>query len=418
MELRGDYCVVFSRGGIIRTELGSRPKYLENYLASIGLHPGITKEKVRNDHIIYTSGVHNAYLIVFRDPEQEASLRCVLEQIKQHTESTPEGREVRDGAEPEEEAREEVSDEEASRWTWTSNPLFSLLRTPEITETQIREHLFNRNIPNQLSRVLAREIVRTKEKTQMLVSDREKLQASIRKVLAQMVPTRSPSSILAEIQETLAARKGPFVFCLIGVNGVGKSTTLSKICFWLLKNNLSVCVAACDGFRSGAVEQLSKYVERYRSRGHQITLYEKGYGKDEAGIASKAIAHAKETKQDVVVIDTCGRMPNNTRSMLSLSKMIRINKPSLVMYVGEALVGSDSVEQIRAFDLAVRQACVDKEVDGIVVTKCDAVGDKIGAIVSLAHSSAKPVVFIGTGQRNIDLLPLDIDNLVLALNMH
>lgn len=416
MELRGDYCVVFSRGGIIRMELGSRPKYLESYLVSIGINPGITKGKVRNDHIIYTSGVHNVYLIVFRDPEQETYLREFLEQIKKHTEATPEGREVRDGTE-EEENREEVSDEEPNRWTWTSNPLFSLLRTPEITETQIREHLFNRNIPNQLSRMLAQEIIRTKEKTQLLVSDREKLQSSIKKVLAQMVPIRSPCSILAEIQETLAARKGPFIFCLIGVNGVGKSTTLSKICFWLLKNNLSICVAACDGFRSGAVEQLSKYVERYQSRGHQISLYEKGYGKDESGIASKAIAHAKEMKQDVVVIDTCGRMPNNTRSMLSLTKMIRINKPHLVMYVGEALVGSDSTEQIKAFDQAVRQACVDKEVDGIVVTKCDAVGDKIGAIVSLAHSSAKPVVFIGTGQKNIDLLPLDIDNLVLALNM-
>lgn len=107
----------------------------------------------------------------------------------------------------------------------------------------------------------------------------------------------------------------------VGVNGVGKSTNLSKVCFWLLQNGLRVLIAACDTFRSGAVEQLRVHVRNLGALHTGVELYERGYGKDAAGIAKDAIAYAKENAFDVVLIDTAGRMQDNEPLMRALAKV-------------------------------------------------------------------------------------------------
>jgi signal recognition particle receptor subunit alpha len=140
----------------------------------------------------------------------------------------------------------------------------------------------------------------------------------------------------------------------IGVNGVGKSTNLSKVCFWLLQNKLRVLIAACDTFRSGAVEQLRVHVRNLGLLGQElgrgpnegtelprVELYERGYGKDAAGIAKDAIVYgedrtslrayackltlpflaAKEHQFDVVLVDTAGRMQDNEPLMRALAKV-------------------------------------------------------------------------------------------------
>lgn len=100
------------------------------------------------------------------------------------------------------------------------------------------------------------------------------------------------------------------------MNGVGKSTNLAKICFWLIENNMRVLIAACDTFRAGAVEQLRTHMkhlnalhpaERHNGK-TMVQLYEKGYGKDAAGIAMEAIKFANDMNFDVVLVDTAGRM--------------------------------------------------------------------------------------------------------------
>lgn len=100
------------------------------------------------------------------------------------------------------------------------------------------------------------------------------------------------------------------------MNGVGKSTNLAKICFWLIENNMRVLIAACDTFRAGAVEQLRTHMKHlnalHPSDRHEgkvmVQLYEKGYGKDAAGIAMEAIKYANDLNFDVVLVDTAGRM--------------------------------------------------------------------------------------------------------------
>ncbi|SBT79489.1 signal recognition particle receptor alpha subunit, putative [Plasmodium malariae] len=132
----------------------------------------------------------------------------------------------------------------------------------------------------------------------------------------------------------------------LGVNGVGKSTNLAKVCYYLKnKGNLKIIIAACDTFRAGAVEQL-----RIHANCLNVFLYEKGYGKDAAAIAKEAILYAKKENYDVILIDTAGRMQDNEPLMRSLGKLILINNPNLILFVGEALVGNDAIDQLKKFN--------------------------------------------------------------------
>lgn len=126
---------------------------------------------------------------------------------------------------------------------------------------------------------------------------------------------------------------------IVGVNGVGKSTNLSKICFFLLQNKYKVLIAAGDTFRSGAVEQLAVHVRNLKElttrEGGQVELYQKGYGKDAAAVAKDAVTHAAQEGFDVVLIDTAGRRHNDQRLMSSLEKFAKFAQPDKVLMVGE-----------------------------------------------------------------------------------
>ncbi|KAF2552924.1 hypothetical protein F2Q68_00033380 [Brassica cretica] len=127
--------------------------------------------------------------------------------------------------------------------------------------------------------------------------------------------------------------------------GVGKSTNLAKVAYWLQQHKVSVMMAACDTFRSGAVEQLRTHARRL-----QIPIFEKGYEKDPAVVSKEAIQEATRNGSDVVLVDTAGRMQDNEPLMRALSKLINLNKPDLVLFVGEALVGNDAVDQLSKFN--------------------------------------------------------------------
>lgn len=106
----------------------------------------------------------------------------------------------------------------------------------------------------------------------------------------------------AEFNPAVSDKRTPYTMTFVGVNGVGKSTNLSKVCFWLLQNNFRVLIAACDTFRSGAVEQLRVHVRNLSLLAEQtnmgkggVELYERGYGKDAAGIAKEAISYGELT---------------------------------------------------------------------------------------------------------------------------
>jgi signal recognition particle receptor subunit alpha len=233
--------------------------------------------------------------------------------------------------------------------------------------------------------------------------------------LRKMLTPTTPLDLLREIQSVKGKR--PYVISIVGVNGVGKSTNLSKICFFLLQNHYRVLIAAGDTFRSGAVEQLRVHVHNLRElterqqAGH-VDLYERGYGKDSAAIARDAVAFAGANAFDVVLIDTAGRRHNDQRLMSSLEHFAKLAKPDKILMVGEALVGTDSVNQARNFDAAFGPG---RRLDGFIISKCDTVGDMVGTLVSMVHATGIPVLFLGTGQHYSDLRVLKAESVVELL---
>ncbi|KAL4995848.1 signal recognition particle, alpha subunit, N-terminal-domain-containing protein [Aspergillus recurvatus] len=236
------------------------------------------------------------------------------------------------------------------------------------------------------------------------------MESSLRKILT---PTSS-LDILHEIDTVTKANKQgtsrPYVISIVGVNGVGKSTNLGKICYFLLQNNYRILIAACDTFRSGAVEQLRVHARNLKELSARenvgaVELYEKGYGKDAANVAKDAVEYGAANNFDVVLIDTAGRRHNDQRLMSSLEKFAKFAQPNKIFMVGEALVGTDSVMQARNFNQAFGTG---RNLDGFIISKCDTVGDMVGTLVSMVHATGIPIVFLGVGQHYGDLRGLSV----------
>lgn len=165
------------------------------------------------------------------------------------------------------------------------------------------------------------------------------MESSLRKILT---PTSS-LDLLREIDAVARPsalslqKKRPYVMSIVGVNGVGKSTNLSKICFFLLQNKYKVLVVACDTFRSGAVEQLGVHVrnltELTAREGGKVELFSKGYGKDAAIIAKDSVTFATKEEFDVVLIDTAGRRHNDQVNMSTTSILELLTNPNIAFDV-------------------------------------------------------------------------------------
>jgi len=205
-------------------------------------------------------------------------------------------------------------------------------------------------------------------------------------------------------------KQRPYVIVMVGINGVGKSTSLAKIAYYLKSNGCNPLVAACDTFRSGAVEQLNVHAKCL-----DVPLYHKGYAKDPALVAKAAIEHATEKGNDVVLVDTAGRMQNNVPLMKALSNLVVQNNPDLVLFVCEALVGNDGTDQLEMFNKALRSGGHARKIDGIILTKFDTVSDKVGAALTMTHVTGSPVVFCGTGQKYNHLKKLSVQYVIKSL---
>ena len=188
---------------------------------------------------------------------------------------------------------------------------------------------------------------------------------------------------------------------------------MAKVGYFLKQHGINVLIAACDTFRSGAVEQL-----RTHSRCLDAPLFEQGYSKDPSRVAAAAVQHAKANRFDCVLIDTAGRMQNNEKLMRALATLIGENNPDLVLFVGEALVGNDGIDQLTMFDQAlVTYSAVERahRIDGIILTKFDTIDDKVGAALSMSYKCGQPIMFVGTGQKYTHLKRLNVSTVVKHL---
>lgn len=188
----------------------------------------------------------------------------------------------------------------------------------------------------------------------------------------------------------------PCVIMLVGVNGVGKTTTVGKLSKYFLSQGKTVTVAAADTFRAAASEQLSVWADRAKVR---IVKHEEG--SDPSAVIYDAVRSAKAKGTDVVIVDTAGRLHVKDNLMNELRKMDRVvtrefpEADFLKLLVLDATTGQNAVNQARVFDEAV-------ELDGIVLTKLDGTA-KGGFIFSLAAEMSLPVLFAGVGEKLEDL---------------
>lgn len=200
----------------------------------------------------------------------------------------------------------------------------------------------------------------------------------------------------------------PCVLMLVGVNGVGKTTTIGKLAKYFTDKGKSVTVAAADTFRAAASEQLSVWAERAKVR---IVKHEEG--SDPSAVIFDAVSSAKAKGTDVVIVDTAGRLHVKDNLMKELQKMERVvsrefpGADFLKLLVLDATTGQNALSQARTFDEAV-------ELDGLVVTKLDGTA-KGGFVFSLASELSLPVIFAGTGEKLEDLERFDSEEFVRAI---
>ncbi|XP_058243228.1 signal recognition particle receptor subunit alpha isoform X2 [Hemibagrus wyckioides] len=291
---------------------------------------------------------------------------------------------------------------------------------------KMKDHLIAKNVAADIASQLCDSVARKLEGKVMgtFTTVASMVKQALQDALVQILQPKRRVDILRDVLEAQAQNK-PFVITFCGVNGVGKSTNLAKISYWLIENGFSVLIAACDTFRAGAVEQLRTHQRRLNSlhppQQHGcpvVQLFERGYGKDAAGIAMEAITYARNHGFDVVLVDTAGRMQDNGPLMTALAKLIAVNTPDLVLFVGEALVGNEAVDQLVKFNQALADHSMSDHprlIDGIVLTKFDTIDDKVGAAISMTYITSQPIVFVGTGQTYNDLRSLNARAVVNAL---
>jgi fused signal recognition particle receptor len=197
------------------------------------------------------------------------------------------------------------------------------------------------------------------------------------------------------------ARKSgePLKIMFVGINGTGKTTTISKLSDYFVSQGFTPVIAASDTFRAGAIEQIAYHAEKLKVK---IIKHQKGA--DPAAVAYDAVEHARAQKKELVFIDTAGRMQTNTNLMDEMKKIQRVVKPDLVIFVGDALTGNDVVEQASKFNDAVG-------LDGIILTKADA-DAKGGAALSIGYVVQKPILFLGIGQGYNDIIEFNPDWMV------
>jgi fused signal recognition particle receptor len=204
------------------------------------------------------------------------------------------------------------------------------------------------------------------------------------------------------------ATASPFVILVVGVNGVGKTTTIGKIANHLKQQGKSVLLAAGDTFRAAAVEQLQIWGER-----NQVAVVAQHTGADSASVIYDAIQSAKNRGIDVVIADTAGRLHNKNNLMEELKKVKRVaakvddSAPNEILLVLDAGTGQNAMVQMAEFNEAVG-------VTGLVLTKLDGTA-KGGVIFALAEKFSKPIRFIGVGEGQDDLQPFSASDFVEAL---
>ncbi|BCN94219.1 signal recognition particle receptor FtsY [Thiomicrorhabdus immobilis] len=245
----------------------------------------------------------------------------------------------------------------------------------------------------------------TEQVSRKELKDPEALITSLKSQLQQIL---APMTAPLDIDAHLAKNQGPFVILMVGINGVGKTTTIGKLAKKYQLEGKSVMLAAGDTFRAAAVEQLQTWGER-----NNVPVMAQKTGADSAAVIFDAIQSAKAKKIDVLIADTAGRLHTQSNLMEELKKVKRViakvdaTAPHEVMLVIDAGTGQNALNQAQQFQEAV-------DVSGITLTKLDGTA-KGGIVFALAEQRQIPIRFIGVGESIDDLRAFDSKSFTEAL---
>ena len=214
--------------------------------------------------------------------------------------------------------------------------------------------------------------------------------------------------ILDEVDNSLKLETKPSVILVVGVNGVGKTTSIGKIANKLVKQGKKVVIAAADTFRAAAVEQLEIWCTR---SGAEIVKKEEGI--DPASVVYDAIKKVREENADVLIVDTAGRLHNKKYLMDELKKIKRVINKEMeeasqeVLLVIDGTTGQNAISQVKAFK-------EETEVTGLVLTKLDGTA-KGGVVIGIVEENKIPVKFIGIGEQIDDMEIFNSEEFVKAI---
>lgn len=203
-----------------------------------------------------------------------------------------------------------------------------------------------------------------------------------------------------EVSFPKAQNGNPYVIMVVGVNGVGKTTTIGKLAHLFKANGLNVVLGAADTFRAAAVDQLSIWADRVN-----VPIIKQQMGSDPASVAFDTLSHAKSIGADVAIIDTAGRLHNKVNLMNELSKIKRVmqkvipDAPHEVLLVLDGSTGQNAFEQAKQFTLAT-------DVSALALTKLDGTA-KGGVVIGISDQFKIPVKYIGIGEKITDLQLFD-----------
>jgi len=257
------------------------------------------------------------------------------------------------------------------------------------TLDQLEEILISADVGVDTTLTIIKKIEERASKQKFLNSD--ELNEAIKEEIAQLMKDAG------EVENfNFVDAKKPYVIMVVGVNGVGKTTTIAKLANQLKKAGKNVYLGAADTFRAAAVEQLTIWAERVG-----VPIIKQQMGADPASVAFDTLSSAVKNNADVVIIDTAGRLHNKINLMNELSKIKRVmqkvvpDAPHEILLILDATTGQNAFEQAKQFTLAT-------EVNAICVTKLDGTA-KGGVVIGISHEFNVPIKYIGTGEKIDDL---------------
>ena len=231
------------------------------------------------------------------------------------------------------------------------------------------------------------------------LKDEEDVKKALREIMQE---------ILDEIDHNLKLDTKPSIILVVGVNGVGKTTSIGKIANRLTKEGKKVIVAAADTFRAAAVEQLEIWAQRSGAE-----IIKRGEGVDPASVVFDAIKRTKEIDADVLIVDTAGRLHNKQYLMDELHKIKKVinremeNCSQEVLLVIDGTTGQNAISQVKAFKQ-------ETDVTGLVLTKLDGTA-KGGVVIGIVEENKIPVKFIGVGEQIDDMQEFNSEDFVKAI---